>query len=76
MFILSIIRYLETIITIFEINVLILLVDIIVLVLLLKKRNQLSKTTKNALISKKKDKLSKIKIITNSKKDNNIETIS
>jgi len=76
MFILSIIRYLETIITIFEIIVLILLVDIIVLVLLLKKRNQLSKTTKNALISKKKDKLSKIKIITNSKKDNNIETIS
>jgi hypothetical protein len=76
MFILSIIRYLETIITIFEIIVLILLVDIIVLVLLFKKRNQLSKTTKNALISKKKDKLSKIKIITNSKKDNNIETIS
>jgi len=49
-----IIRRSKTIITIFEIIVLTSLVDIIVLVLLSKKRDRSSKITKNALISKKK----------------------
>ncbi len=76
MFILFIIRRFETIITILELIVLKLLVDIIILVLSLKKRDQLSKTTKNALMSKKRDRLSKIKTTTNSKEDNDVKTSS
>jgi len=76
MFIFSIIRRSKTIITIFEIIVSKFLVDIIVLVLLLKKRNRLSKTTKNALMSKKRNKSPKIKTITNNKKDNDVKTLS
>jgi len=49
------------------------LINIIVLVLLLKKRNQLSKIIENALMFKKREKLSKIKTTTNSKQDNNIK---
>jgi len=75
-FILSIIRYLKTIITIFKIIVLISLVDIIVLVLLLKKRNRLSKITRNAFIFKKREKLFKIKTITSNKQDNNVKIFS
>jgi len=75
-FILSIIRYSKTIITIFEIIVLRSLVNIIVSILLLKKRDQLSKTIENALMSKKRDRLSKIKIVINSKKDNNVKILS
>ncbi len=67
-----IIRHSKTIITIFEIIVSTSLIDIVVLILLLKKCEQLSKTTKNALIFKKKNRLSKIKTIINSKKDNNV----
>ncbi len=71
-----IMRRLETIITIFKVIALTSLVDIIVLILLLKKRDQLSKTTKNAFITKKKDKLFKIKTITNNEKDNDVKTLS
>ncbi len=76
MSIFSTIRRLETTTTIFKIIVSISLINIIGLILLSKKRNQLSKTTKNALISKKRDKLSKIKTSTNSKKDNNVKMLS
>jgi len=71
-----IMRRLKTIITIFEVIASTFLVDIIVLVLSLKKRNQSSKITKNALISKKRNKSLKIKTTTNSKKDNDVETSS
>jgi len=76
MFILFIIRYFKTTIIVFEVIVSILLVNIIVFVLLLKKRNQLSKILENAFMSKKKNRLYKIKIITNNKKDNNVEILS
>jgi hypothetical protein len=76
MFIFFIIRRFKTTIIVFKVIVSKSLVDIIVLVLLLKKRNQLFKTTKNALMPKKKDRLSKIKTITNSKKDNDVKTLS
>jgi len=76
MFILFIIRYFKTTIIVFEVIVSILLVNIIVFVLLLKKRNQLSKIVENAFMSKKKNRLYKIKIITNNKKDNNVEILS
>ena len=69
-----IIKRFKTIITIFKITISTSLVDIIVFVLLLKKRDRLSKIIKNALMSKKREKLSKIKITTNSKQSNNIET--
>ncbi len=72
MSIFSIIRRLKTIITILKIIAFISLIDIVVPILFSKKRNQLSQTTKNALIFKKRNKLSKIKFITNSKKDNDI----
>jgi len=68
MFILSIIRYFETTIIIFEVIVLIFLVNIIVFILLLKKCNRLFKIIENVLISKKRDRSLKIKIIINSKK--------
>ncbi len=67
-----IIKYFKTIITIFKVIVLIFLINIVVLILLLKKCKRLSKTIENALIFKKRDRLSKIKTIINSKKDNNI----
>jgi len=76
MLIFSIIRRSKTIITILEIIVLTLLINIIVFVLSLKKRNRLSKIIKNALIFKKRKKLSKIKTITSSKQDNDVETFS
>jgi len=76
MSIFSIMRRSKTIITIFEVIASTLLVDIIVFVLSLKKRNQSSKTTKNALMFKKKNKLSKIKTIINNKKDNDVKTSS
>jgi len=72
----SIIRRSKTIITIFKVIVSTFLIDIIVLVLLLKKRNRLSKITKNALMFKKRERLSKIKTITSSKQSNNIKTFS
>jgi len=72
----SIIRCSKTTIIVFKIIISTSLVNIIVLILLLKKRNRLSKTTKNASIFKKKDRLFTIKIITNNKKDNNIEILS
>jgi len=65
----SIMRRLEMIASIF-------LVDIIVLVLSLKKRDQSPKTIENALISKKRDRLPKVKATTNSKKDNDVKTLS
>ncbi len=76
MFILSIIRRLKTTITILEVIASTLLINIIVLVLLLKKCDQSSKTIENALISKKRNKLFKIKTTTNSKKDNDVKTLS
>jgi len=76
MSILSIIRRLETIIIISKVIVSKLLIDIIVLVLSLKKCDRLSKTIENAFMPKKRDKLSKIKTTTNSKKDNNVKTLS
>ncbi len=75
MFISSIIRRSKTTIIVFKISISTSLVKIIVLILLLKKRNRLSKTTKNASIFKKKDRLFTIKIITNNKKDNDIEIL-
>jgi len=75
-FTLFIIRCFKTIITIFKVIVPTSLVDIIVLVLLLKKHNRLSKIIENASISKKRERLFKIKIITSSKKDNNVKTFS
>jgi len=68
----STIRRLKTIITISKVIVSTSLVDIVVLVLLPKKREQSSKTIENALMFKKRDRLSKIKIVTNSKKSNNV----
>ncbi len=70
------IRRSKTTILISKVIVLISLVDIIVLILLLKKHNQLSKIVENTLISKKRDRLSKIKVIINSKKNNNIKILS
>jgi len=75
-FILSIIKRFEIIITISKIIVSISLINIIVLVLLLKKCDRLSKITKNALISKKEERLSKIETTTNSKQDNNVKIFS
>jgi len=75
-FIFSIIRRSKTIITIFQVIVSTSLVDIIVLVLLLKKCDRLFKITKNALISKKREKSFKIKTTISNKQDNNIETFS
>jgi len=72
-FIFSIIKRFKTIITISKVIVLTSLIDIIVLVLLLKKRDRLFKITKNALIFKKRERLSKIKTITSNKQDNDIE---
>jgi len=76
MLILFIIRRSKTIITISKVIVSTFLINIIVFVLLLKKRNRLSKITKNAFIFKKRQKLSKIKTTTSSKQDNNVETFS
>ncbi len=76
MFIFFIIRRSKTIITIFEISVLRSLVDIIVSILSLKKRDRSFKIVENASMSKKKDKLLKIKIVINKKKDNNVKTLS
>jgi len=76
MLIFFIIKCFETIIIVFEVIVSILLIDIIVLVLLLKKRDWLSKIIENALIFKKKTRLFKIETITSSKQDNNVKTFS
>jgi len=73
MLIFFIIRRFETTITIFKIIVLTFLVDIIVFVLLFKKRDHLSKIIENALVSKKREKLFKIKITTSNKQDNDIK---
>ena len=70
------IRRFKTTIIVFKVIILILLIDIIVFVLLLKKRNRSSKIAKNAFISKKRDRLSKIKTIINNKKGNNVKTLS
>jgi len=75
-FIFSIIKYFKTIIIIFEIIVLTFLINIIVFVLLSKKRDQLSKITKNAFIFKKRKNLSKIRIITSSKQNNDVKIFS
>jgi hypothetical protein len=75
-FISFIIKCFKTIIIIFEIIVSTFLVNIIVFILLLKKRNRLFKTTKNVFISKKRDRLSMIKTIINNKKNNNVKTLS
>jgi len=76
MFIFFIIKRFKTIIIIFKEIVSKFLINIIISILLLKKRNRSSKTTKNALISKEKNRSSKIKITTNSKKDNDVKTLS
>ncbi len=76
MFIFFIIRRFKTIIIILEVIVSKSLVNIIVLVLSLKKCDQLSKTIENALMPKKRDRSSKVKTITNSKKNNNVKTSS
>jgi len=67
-FIFSITRHFKITIIVSKVIVLISLINIIVFILLLKKRNRLFKTTKNAFIFKKKDRLSKIKTITNNNK--------
>jgi len=72
----SIIRRSKTIITILEVIVSISLINIIVFVLSSKKRDRLSKITKNALISKKKERLSKIETTTSSKQNNDVEIFS
>ena len=71
-----IIRRSKTTITILEVIASKPLVNIIVLVLLLKKRDQLSKATKNALMPKKRDRSPKVKTTTNNKKDNDVKTLS
>jgi len=71
-FISFIIKCSKTIITISKVIVSISLVNIVILVLLLKKRKQLPKTIENASIFKKKNRLFKIKTIINNKKDNNV----
>jgi len=73
MLIFFIIKCFKTTVIVFEVIVLISLIDIIVFVLLLKKRNRLSKIIENAFISKKKERLSKIETTISNKKDNNIE---
>jgi hypothetical protein len=75
-FIFSIIRRFKTIIIVSKVIVSKSLVNIIVFILSLKKRNRSSKTTKIAFIFKKRDKSSKIKIATNSKKDNDNKILS
>jgi len=74
--ILFIIKRSKTIIIIFKVIVLTSLVDIIVFILLLKKRNRLSKIIENASISKKKERLFKIKITTSSKQSNDVKIFS
>jgi len=59
----------------FKVIVLTSLIDIIVLVLSSKKNDRSPKIAKNALISKKRDKSSKIKSIINNKKDNDVKTL-
>jgi len=76
MSILFIMRRPKTTITILEVIALTPLVDIIVLVLSSKKRDQLSKATKNALMPKKRGRSLKIKTTTNSKEGNDVETSS
>jgi len=71
-----IIRRSKTIITISKVIVSILLINIIVLILLSKKCDRSPKIIKNALISKKRKKLCKIKTTTNSKQNNNIKIFS
>ncbi len=71
-----IMRRSKTIITILEVIVSTSLVDIIVLVLSLKKRNQSSKTIENALMSKKRNRSFKIKTTINNKKGNDVKTSS
>jgi len=56
MFISFIIKRFKTIIIISKVIVSKSLINIIIFILLLKKRNRLSKTIENALMSKKKDK--------------------
>ena len=76
LFIFSIIRYSQTTIIVSKVIILISLIDIIVFILLLKKRNKLFKTTKIAFICRGKNKLSKIKTTINNNKNNNIEILS
>jgi len=76
MFTFFIIRRFKTIITISKVIVSTSLINIIVFILLLKKRNRLSKITRNALIFKKKERLSKIKTTTSNKQNNNVEIFS
>jgi len=75
-FISFIIKCSKTIITISKVIVSTSLIDIVVSILLLKKHNRLSKTIENPFISKKRNKLFKIKIVTNRKKDNNVRILS
>jgi len=66
----------KTTIIVFKVIALTSLINIIIFMLSLKKCDRSSKTTKNAPTSKKKDRLFKIKFITNNKKDNNVKTLS
>jgi len=75
-FISFIIKRSKTIITIFKVIISTFLINIIVFVLLSKKRNRLSKIIENAIIFKKREKLSKIETTTNNKQDNDVEIFS
>jgi len=75
-FIFSTIWRSKTIITVFEVIVSTLLVDIIVFILLSKKRDRLSKITEKTFISKNKKRSSKIETTTSNKKNNDIEIFS
>jgi len=69
----STIKCSKTIITISKVIVSTLLIDIIVFVLLLKKRDRSSKIIEKALMFKKREKSSKIKITTSNKQVNNVK---
>jgi len=75
-FISFIIKRSKTIITIFKVIISTFFINIIVFVLLSKKCNRLSKIIENALIFKKREKLSKIETTTNNKQDNDVEIFS
>ncbi len=64
----STIKCFETTITISKVTVLISLIDIVVSILLLKKRNQLSKATENTFIFKKKIDCLRLKLLQIAKK--------
>jgi len=76
MSIFSIMRRSKTTIIVSKVTILTSLINIIVLVLLPKKRDQSSKIAKNALMPKKRDRLPKVKTTTNNKEGNDVKTSS